>query len=79
MRVSCDQTAWSHRTLMRLVVLATYPEEDNVLLSVFRLFYVQTPAVFRNGRAHTTGQFAGQICTSNLSVKKLKKYKGKLS
>ena len=33
-----------------IVVLATYLEEDNVLLSVFQLFYVQTPAVFRNGR-----------------------------
>ena len=62
-----------------IVVLATYLEEDNVLLSVFQLFYVQTPAVFRNGRAHTEGticrlqveqvEFAGEICRSNLHVK----------
>ena len=38
--------------------------------------YVQTPAVFRNGRVHTDGticrsqvEFAGEICRSNLHVK----------
>ena len=32
------------------VVLATYLEEDNVLLGVFQLCYVLTRVMFRNGR-----------------------------
>ena len=37
-----------------IVVLATYLEEDNVLLSVFQPYYMQTPTVFRNGRPTQT-------------------------
>ena len=35
------------------VVLATYLEEDNVLLRAFQLCYVLTPMIFRKFTAHT--------------------------